>query len=78
VKVQHIANVNAEWIKFLLSAKEYYKSIGIELPKEKSQCIFCGQAIDEQHIDLIELCFQHLDSEANHPKKEIDKKILVT
>lgn len=74
-KVQHIARVNNEWISFIHEAKEYYKSIGAELPEINSECIFCGQSLEKQHIDLIGSCFQHIDSEVSKSKKEIDKKI---
>jgi len=74
-KVKHIASVNNEWIGFINSAKEYYKSIGIDLPEEKSACIFCGQILEKQQIDLIESCFQHINSETSQSRKEIEKKI---
>ncbi|MDU1323368.1 MAG: AAA family ATPase [Clostridium botulinum] len=74
-KVQHVARVNNEWTSFVNAAKEYYKSIGDELPSINSPCIFCGQSLEKQHIDLIELCFQHINSRINKSKKEIDKKI---
>lgn len=74
-KVQHVARVNNEWISFMNAAKEYYKSIGVELPEINTGCIFCGQSLEKQHIDLIESCFQHINSETNKLKKEVDKKI---
>jgi|LSQX01.1.fsa_nt_gb energy-coupling factor transporter ATP-binding protein EcfA2 len=74
-KVKHIASVNNEWVGFVSSAKEYYKSIGMGLPEEKSECIFCGQTLEKQQIDLIETCFQHINSEISQSKKEIEKKI---
>lgn len=74
-KVNHITNVNEEWTNFITSAREYYKSIGISLPQRNSQCIFCGQALSEEHIKLIKACFNHIDSETIKSKNAIDKKI---
>lgn len=74
-KLQHIKNFNNEWINFINAAKKYYVSIGAELPEENSKCIFCGQPLEKQHINLIELCFQHINSETNKLKDEIDRKI---
>lgn len=74
-KIQHIASVNNEWISFMNAAKEYYKSIDTELPEINSECIFCGQHLGKQNINLIQLCFKHINSETNKSKKKIDKKI---
>ncbi len=74
-KVQHIDNVNTEWINFIESAKRYYKSVELELPKENNRCILCGQALDKHHINIISSCFSHIDSATNRIRKEIDRKI---
>lgn len=74
-KVKHVVSVNKEWISFISAAKEYYESIKAELPKEKSECIFCGQVLEKQHIDVIKSCFQHISSDTSKSIKEIDKEI---
>ncbi len=73
--VKHIVSVNNDWVNFISSAKGYYKSIGVCIPEEKSACIFCGQILEKQQIDLIESCFQHINSEISQSKKETEKKI---
>ncbi len=73
-RIKHIA-VNNEWTNFITSAREYYMSIGVELPKEKSPCIFCGQTLEKEQIDLIESCLKHINSETNQIKNEINKRI---
>lgn len=74
-KVQHITNVNTEWINFINTARQYYKSIEIDQPEENDKCIFCGQPLLKEQIDLIKVCFEHINSEANYEKKKIEKKI---
>lgn len=74
-KIQHITSVNAEWTTFINSSKEYYKSVGVDMPKEDSKCIFCGQQLSKESIEMIQSCYTHIDSETSKSIKLIDKKI---
>ncbi|MCY6372411.1 AAA family ATPase [Clostridium ganghwense] len=74
-KVHHITNVNNEWSNFINTARQYYNSIEIDLPKENDRCIFCGQSLSKEQIDLIKVCFEHINSETNDEKNQIEKKI---
>lgn len=74
--VKHVKCVNNEWLSFIKSANKYYQSIGIELPRKDSECILCGQTLQEHHINLMKLCFQHINSEISQSKEDIQKKLL--
>jgi len=74
-KVNHIESVNNEWMSFLYSAIEYYKSVGTDKPEVKSKCILCGQSLEKKQIDLITTCFQHANSDTIKRKNKIEESV---
>ena len=66
---------NNQWLDFIKAGQTYYESIETSLPVENDGCIFCGQELKPQHIQLIETCFKFLNSDALIEKEKLAKAI---
>lgn len=67
--------VNEEWLKFLESARCYYDTQRVILPKADSNCIFCGQKLGSKEIDLLKYCFEHLESGMRKEKRKLELEL---
>lgn len=75
-QISFLEKLNDEWVQFVKYGEIYYKSIGKIKPAEFDQCIFCGQLLDENHINRIANNFEHVFSTVIQDKEKVRKELL--
>ncbi|MGE7602984.1 AAA family ATPase [Peribacillus sp. NPDC097675] len=70
-----IKKINENWLHFIKSGGDYYKSIN-ERPSKHDRCIFCAQTLSEVSADFINTNIDHIEkslvAETESLKKQID------